>query len=116
MEDPNSTHLKVARRILRYLKGTIDFGLFYSSYSDFNLMEFCDSDYGGAIDDRKSTIGFVFFLDDSVISWSLKKQSIITLSTCEAEYVATTSCICHAIWLRRLLNEINLQQLKLQRF
>ncbi|XP_070056529.1 uncharacterized mitochondrial protein AtMg00810-like [Nicotiana tomentosiformis] len=73
MEAPTSTHLKVTRRILHYLKGTIDFELFYSSSSDFNLMEFCDSDYAGDIDDRKSTTGFVFFFGDSVISWTLKK-------------------------------------------
>ncbi|XP_019229254.1 PREDICTED: uncharacterized protein LOC109210308 [Nicotiana attenuata] len=73
MEAPTSTHLKVTRRIHRYLKGMIDFGLFHSSSNDFNLMEFCDSDYAGDIDDRKSTIDFVFFLGDCVISWSSKK-------------------------------------------
>ncbi|XP_070015772.1 secreted RxLR effector protein 161-like [Nicotiana sylvestris] len=112
MEASTSTHLKVTRRILRYLKGTIDFGLFYSSSSDFSLMGVCDSDYAGDIDDRKSTTGFVFFLRDSVISWSSKKQSIVTLSTCEAEYIAATSCTCHAIWLRRLLKELNLPQME----
>ncbi|XP_070035154.1 uncharacterized mitochondrial protein AtMg00810-like [Nicotiana tomentosiformis] len=73
MEAPTSTHLKVTRRILRYLKGTIDFGLFYSSSNDFNLMGFYDSEYAGDIDDRESTTGFVFFLGDFVISWSSKK-------------------------------------------
>ncbi|XP_019246551.1 PREDICTED: uncharacterized protein LOC109226211 [Nicotiana attenuata] len=92
VEAPTSTRLKVTRRILCYLKGTIDFGLFYSSSSDFNLVGFCDSDYAGDIDDRKSKTGFVFFLGDSVISWSSKKRPILTLSTCEAEYVAATSC------------------------
>lgn len=99
MEAPTSTHLKVAKRILRYLKGTIDLGLFYSSSNDFNLVGYCNSDYAGDVDDGKSTSGFVFFLGDCVISWSTKKQSIVTLSTCEAEYVAATSCTCHAIWL-----------------
>ncbi|XP_070031829.1 secreted RxLR effector protein 161-like [Nicotiana tomentosiformis] len=94
MEAPTSTHLKVARRIPRYLKCTFDFGLFYSSFSDIDLMRYCDSDYAGDIDDRKNTTVFVFFLGDYVISWSLKKQSIVTLSTCEGEYVATTSCTC----------------------
>ncbi|XP_070056939.1 uncharacterized mitochondrial protein AtMg00810-like [Nicotiana tomentosiformis] len=73
MEAPSSTHLKVARRILRYLKGMTEFGLFYSSSNDFNLMRYCDSDYRGDIYDRKRTTGFVFFLGDSVISWSSKK-------------------------------------------
>ncbi|XP_070050047.1 uncharacterized mitochondrial protein AtMg00810-like [Nicotiana tomentosiformis] len=73
MEAPNSTHLKVTRRIIHYLKGTIDFGLFYFSSSDFNLVGFYYSDYAGNIDDRKSTTDFVFFLGDSVISRSSKK-------------------------------------------
>ena len=54
----------------------------------------------------------MFFLGDCVIYWSSKKQSIVTLSTCEAGYVAATSCTCHAIWLRRLLKELNLPQIE----
>ncbi|KAK8540598.1 hypothetical protein V6N13_027117 [Hibiscus sabdariffa] len=107
---PTSIHMKAAKRILRYLKGTIDFGLSYSSSHDFQLMGFCDSDFAGDIDDRKSTTGFVFFLGDCCISWSSKKQPIVTLSTCEAEYVAPTSRSCHAIWLKRLVEELHLPQ------
>ena len=60
MEAPTSTHLKVAKRILSYLKSTIDLGLFYSSSDNFNLMGYCVSDYAVDVDDRKSTSGFVF--------------------------------------------------------
>ena len=102
--------MKAAKRILHYLKGTIDYGLLYSSSIDFKLVGFSDSDFVGDIDDRKSTIGFVFFMGDCAITWSSKKQSIITLSTCEAKYVATTSFVCYAIWLRRLLEEVYLKQ------
>ncbi|KHN27716.1 Putative mitochondrial protein, partial [Glycine soja] len=59
---------------------------------------------------RKSTTGFVFFMGDCVFTWSSKKQGIVTLSTCEAEYVAATSCTCHVIWLKRLLEEFQLLQ------
>ena len=82
----------------------------YSSSNDFKLVGFCDSDFAGDIDDRKSTTSFVFFMGDCTITWSSKKQSIITLSTCESEFVAATSCSCHAIWLRRLLKELHLPQ------
>ncbi|RDX78925.1 hypothetical protein CR513_40720, partial [Mucuna pruriens] len=103
MEAPTSTHMKAAKRILRYLKGTLDFGLFYSSSNEFKLMRFCDSDFVGDVDDRQSTTGFVFFMGGCAFTWNSKKQVIVTLSTCEAEYLATTSCTYQAIWLRRLL-------------
>ncbi|XP_070005222.1 uncharacterized mitochondrial protein AtMg00810-like [Nicotiana sylvestris] len=108
MQASSSTNLKVATRILHYLKDTIGFGLFYSSSTNFSLVRFCDSDYARDTDDRKSTTVFMFFLGDSVISWSSKKQSIVTLSICESEYVAATSCMYDAIWLRILLTELNL--------
>ncbi|XP_020577796.1 uncharacterized protein LOC110022962 [Phalaenopsis equestris] len=110
METPTVTHLKTAKRIMRYIKGTIDFGLFYSSSNNFKLVGYSDSDWAGDMDDRKSTTGFVFFIGDTAFTWMSKKQPIVTLSTCEAEYVAATSCVCHAIWLRNLLKEISLPQ------
>ncbi|KAI4326500.1 hypothetical protein MLD38_031808 [Melastoma candidum] len=97
MEMPTTKHLKATKGILRYLKGTIDFGLFYSSSKEFQLVEYWDSDFAGDLDDRKSTTGFVFFMGSNTISWSSKKQAIVTLSSCEAEYVAITACTCHAI-------------------
>jgi hypothetical protein len=108
MEIPIMTHFKALKRILRYIKGTIDFGLFYSYSNSFYLVGYSDSDWTEDMDDRKSTTGFVFYMGDTVFTWSLKKQSIITLSTCEAEYVATTTCVCHFIWLRRLLKELRM--------
>ncbi|MBV8801912.1 MAG: hypothetical protein JO131_02910, partial [Gammaproteobacteria bacterium] len=86
MEKPDSTHLKAAKRILRYIRGTISYGLVYSFSNDFKLCGYSDSDWGGDINDRKSTTGFVFFIRDSAFTWLSKKQPIVTLSTCEAEY------------------------------
>ncbi|KAM1823768.1 hypothetical protein FF1_025765 [Malus domestica] len=110
MENPTTTHLKTAKRILRYLKGTINFGLFYSSSSNYKLVGYSDSDWAGDSDDRKSTTGFVFFIGDTAFTWMSKKQPIVTLSTCEAEYVAATACVCHVIWLRNLLKELSMPQ------
>ena len=110
MEKPTITHFKAAKRILRYLKGTINFSLFYSASNNYKLVGYSDSDFGGDIDDRKSTSGFVFFMGDTAFTWMSKKQPIVTLSSCEAEYVAATSCVCHAIWLRNLLKELSLTQ------
>ena len=89
--------MKTAKRILHYLKGTIDYGLLYSSSIDFKLVGFSDSDFAGDINDRKSTTDFVFFMGDCAVTWSSNKQSIVTLSTCEVEYIAATSCVCHTI-------------------
>ncbi|KAE8674311.1 Detected protein of unknown function [Hibiscus syriacus] len=108
MESLTTTHFKFAKRILRYLKGTVDFGLFYSVSNDYKLVGYSDSDWGGDIDNRKSTTGFIFFMGDIALTWMSKKQPIVTLSTYEPEYVVAISCVCHAIWLRNLLKEIGL--------
>ncbi|KAH9669584.1 hypothetical protein KPL70_021844 [Citrus sinensis] len=110
MENPKTTHFKAAKRILRYIKGTTNFGLLYSFSKNYKLVGYSDSDWGGNVDDRKSTTGFVFFMGDTAFTWMSKKQPIVTLSTCEAEYVADTSSVCHAIWLRNLLKELSLAQ------
>ncbi|KAM0989066.1 hypothetical protein FF1_013044 [Malus domestica] len=110
MENPTTTHLKTVKRILRYLKGTVNFGLFYSSSDNYKLVGYSDSDWAGDSEDRKSTTGFVFFMGDTAFTWMSKKQPIVTLSTCEAEYVAATSCVYHAIWLRNLLKELSMPQ------
>ncbi|TYK18672.1 Retrovirus-related Pol polyprotein from transposon TNT 1-94 [Cucumis melo var. makuwa] len=110
MESPTTTHLKVAKRILRYLRGTLDYGLFYSSSKEFKLEGYCDSDWAGDTNDRKSTSGYVFFIGNTAFTWSSKKQPIVTLSTCEAEYVAAASCVCHAVWLRNLLKTVGILQ------
>jgi len=67
---------------------------------------YSNSDWAGDMDDRKSTIGFIFYMEDITFTWSSKKQSIVILSTCEAEYVVITTCVCHSMWLRRLLKEL----------
>lgn len=110
MKSPTTTHLKVAKRILRYLKGTLDYGLFYSSSKEFKLKGYSDSDWAEDLNDQKSTSGYVFFVGNTTFTWSSKKQPIVTLSTCEAEYVVAASCVCHAVWLRNLLKEVGMLQ------
>lgn len=80
---------------------------FYKKGAQQELFGFTDSDYAGDEDDRKSTSGYVFMMGSGAISWSSKKQQIVTLSTTEAEFVATASCACQAIWLRRLLGKLD---------
>jgi hypothetical protein len=110
MEEPKYSHWKTIKRILRYIKGTKTHELFYSKSNEYKLMGYSDSDWCGDVDDRKSTSGYVFYLGDTTFTWISKKQPIVTLSTCEAEYVAVSWCVGHAIWLRNLLRELKLPQ------
>ncbi|XP_022883572.1 uncharacterized protein LOC111400387 [Olea europaea var. sylvestris] len=110
IETPTMTHMKVTKRILRYIKCTLDYGLVYSSSNEFKLVGYSNRDWGRDSDDRKSTTGYVFYLGDIAFTWSSKKQSIVALSTCEAEYVAATSSVCHVIWLRNLLKALGVSQ------
>ena len=74
------------------------------------MFGFTDSDYAGDQDDRRSTSGYVFMLGTGAVSWSSKKQPIVTLSTTEAEFVAATACACQAIWLKKLLEELQFKE------
>jgi len=97
MEKPKSTHLMAVKKIMCYIKRTISYGLLYTRCDDFQLIGYINCDWAGDFDERKSTTGYVFFLGNTIFSWSLKKQAIVTLSTCEAEYIAASSEVCHTI-------------------
>ena len=99
MSTPTELHLQAAKRVLRYLKGTINLGVFYRKKGDGELKTYTDSDYAGDLDDRRSTSGYVFLLSEGAMSWSSKKQPVVTLSTTEAEFVAATSCGCQGVWI-----------------
>nr|CAD1823506.1 unnamed protein product [Ananas comosus var. bracteatus] len=109
-EYPSKIHMGAAKRILRYLKGTSDHGLWFTKTNNFSLFDFSDSDWADSIDDRSSTSGFVFKLGSSTVCWSSKKQHTMALSSSEAEYVALTTAACQAIWLRRILCDLYQKQ------
>ena len=106
LTDLKSVHLTAAKHILRYLKGTIDYGLKYDANQKINLEGYVDSDWAGSAINRKSTSGCCFSMGSSVISWFSRKQSCVVLSTTKAEYVATYSSSCEAVWLRKLLSNL----------
>ncbi|MCH99828.1 copia-type polyprotein, partial [Trifolium medium] len=97
MEKPTDVHLLAAKKVLRYVKGTMEFGVQYLKSEEHELLAYTDSDNAGDIDDRKSTFGDVFMLEARVISWSSKKQPVVTLSTTEVEFIAATSCACQVV-------------------
>ncbi|KAH0719582.1 hypothetical protein KY285_015613 [Solanum tuberosum] len=102
---PKESHLKSAKRILRYLKGTQDLVLFYHIGDSFDLIGYVDVDYAGFIVDRKSTSGMTHFLGSSLISWGTKKQNFVALSTTEAEYVIVASCCAQLLWIKQQLED-----------
>ena len=107
MEIPTSNHLSAAKRILRYVKGTLNFGLRYLKCQlQDTLIGYSDSDFAGDMDDRKRTSRHVFFMGSSIVSWGSLKQKTVALSLCEAEYIAATTATCQGIWLNQLISEL----------
>nr|GEV17079.1 putative RNA-directed DNA polymerase [Tanacetum cinerariifolium] len=111
MAKPTETHLAAAKRVMRYLQGTLDYGIWYRRGGKGKMEIYADSDFAGDLTDRKSTSGYVILWDGAAVSWSSKKQSIVALSSTEAEYVAAASCACQVIWMREMLNEFGLTQM-----
>eukprot|EP00253_Pinus_taeda_P013786 PITA_13786 len=100
--EPRHVHWVATKHILRYLRGTIDYGLRYVFYRKWQLHGFTDADWVGCTNDRKSTSGFCFSLGSIMISWSSKKQTFVALSTTEVEYIAACSTCCEVVWLHKL--------------
>lgn len=107
MSNPTQVHMLATKRVLRYLQGTKNYGIFYRQGGNEELLSYTDSDYAGDISDRKSTSGYLFLLSGGAVSWLSKKQPIVTLSSTEAEFVAATTCACQAVWMRGILKEIS---------
>lgn len=113
MERPTTLHLKGVKQILRYLKGTILFGLMYTrGGNDEELTGYSDSDLAGDPDDRKSTGGMAFYVNNNLVSWGSYKQRTVALSSCEAEYMAAAAAACQAVWLASIIKEITGSQLE----
>jgi hypothetical protein len=103
MVEPRRVHLIATKHVMRYLKGTIDYGLRYASDREISLQGFTDSDWAGSVADWKSTYGCCFSMGSTMISWFSRKQTSVALSTTEAEYIAVCSASSEAVWLRKLL-------------
>ena len=91
MESPKDSHWQACKRTLRYVSGTKDLGILYSTSKTFKLIGYNDSDNGGNIDDMKSTYGYTFHFGTGVVSWASKKYLIVTLALVATKYVAATS-------------------------
>ena len=105
MANPTSTHSQATFRVLRYLKGTPGFGIFFATQGTLTLKAFSDSDWARCRDTWRSITGFSVYLGKSLISWRSKKQSTVSRSSSEAEYRALASTMCELQWLTYLLHD-----------
>lgn len=95
--------MMAVNRIMRYLKGTADYGLYYKKDDKFELWVYTDVDWVRNVDEKKSTSGGAFFLGQRLVSWTSKKQNYISQSTAEAEYVASIVNYSNLVWIKQLL-------------
>ncbi|CAL8997273.1 unnamed protein product [Prunus brigantina] len=112
MHGPTKKHMGTAKRVLRYIQGTLDYGIAYEKEKKAMLVGYCDSDWSGCEDDMRSTSGYAFHLGSGVFSWASVKQSSVALSTAEAEYVSAAEATAQAVWLRFVLSDFGEEQVE----
>jgi histone deacetylase 1/2 len=108
LHSPTTVHWMAVKRILRYLKGSLGFGLKICKSTSMLISAFSDADWASCPDDRRSTGGFAVYLGPNLISWSARKQSTMSRSSTEAEYKALANAAAEVMWVRKLLNELGI--------
>ncbi|CAM8929100.1 unnamed protein product [Rhodiola kirilowii] len=107
---PKESHLLQVKRVIKYVCGTAYFGIWYTKDTNPFLVGYCDADWAGNTEDRKSTSGGCFFLGNNLVSWFSKMQNSISLSTAEAEYIAAGSCCTQLLWMKQMMSEYGVEQ------
>lgn len=108
--NPGPSHWTAVKHLFRYLRGTSEMKLEYRRDASPEIIGYSDSDYASDIDDRKSITGFVFVASGGAISWNSKKQPVVALSSCEAEYVSLCSAMQEATWWLGIKSQLGFQQ------
>eukprot|EP00253_Pinus_taeda_P003834 PITA_03834 len=103
MVKPTKLFWKAGKHVLRYLRGTSGYGLWYRQEAEVKLCGFTDADWVGIPTDRKTTSGGIFSIESTTVSWYSRKQRSVALSSTEAEYMAASLAACEAIWIRKIL-------------
>ncbi|GJW60530.1 retrovirus-related pol polyprotein from transposon TNT 1-94 [Tanacetum coccineum] len=106
---PTEKHLHVVKRIFKYLRETINKGLWYLKDSSFTLIAYADADHAGCQDTRRSTYGSMQLLGDRLVSLSSKRQKSAAISSTEAEYIALSGCCAKVLWMRSQLTDYGLR-------
>ena len=110
MAKPTRDQWNAAMGVLRYLSGTARYGICFSPCDDPTpTVGFCDADYAGDIDTRRSTTGYVFVMHGGAVSWSSRLQPTVAVSTSEAEYMAAAAAVKEALWMRKLLHDLQIE-------
>jgi hypothetical protein len=104
--EPRHEHWTATKHVLRYICGTLNYGLRYTTSSDIQLHGFIDSDWAGSAEDRNSTSGMCFNLGSAMISWGSRKHKFVTLSTAKEEYIVACEACTEEIWLRKLISDL----------
>ena len=107
--NPKESHMTNVKRILRYLIGTQELGIWYHKGTEAYLIAYTVSDHAGYKTDRKSTSGQCQFLGGCLVSWASKKQNCVSLSSTEAKYIAAASCCAQVLWLKQQLSDLDLE-------
>jgi histone deacetylase 1/2 len=110
LHEPRSSHWSAVKRILRYVRHTLDGGLRFRSSSSTLLSAFSDADWAGSADDRRSTGGYAIFYGGNLIAWSARKQATVSRSSTESEYKALGNATAELIWVQSLLRELRIPQ------
>jgi transposase InsO family protein len=105
MSQPRVEHWQVAQQVLRYLAGTVELGILFRG-TEQQVVGYCDADYAGDPDKRRSTSGYLFMMAGGVVSWGSKLQPTVAASTCEAEYISSAFAVKEALWVRKVLQEL----------
>ncbi|CAM8943639.1 unnamed protein product [Rhodiola kirilowii] len=108
--DLKESHLLQVKRIIKYVSGTADYGLWYTRDTSGCIVGYSDADWAGNVEDRKSTSDGCFFVGNNLVSWFSKKQNRISLSSNGAEYMAAWSCCAQMLWMKQMLKETGLDQ------
>ncbi|XP_026444323.1 uncharacterized protein LOC113344595 [Papaver somniferum] len=109
MHDPYEENWELVKRIIRYLKNTVNYGLHIRSSSDFSLQAYSDADWAGSLDDRRSTSVYCIYFGGNLISWSARKQKTVSKSSTEAEYRGIAIATSEIKWIQSLLQELGVQ-------
>lgn len=107
MHDPRESHLAALKRILHYIRDTLDLVLYVHRLSTSDLIAYSDADWAGCPDTRRSTSSYAVFLGDNLVSWSSKRQHTVSRSSAEVEYRAVANSVAEITWLRQLFHELH---------